>query len=156
MPSSIEERILDLIESKLEAITTGGGYEQTVGTVWRATQSPPPMESTPPSLQIRSEIVRSESLLRGADEKILEVTVICTAAQESDDEKLGDLMADVQKVVGANERWNDGSVNLARRTWMGDSGRHETETGESPGTGYVTFFVLFRVSSTSAYTLAEI
>jgi len=163
MATSIDERILDLIVTKLATITTGNGYEQTVSSanIWRATSSPQPMESTPPSLEVRHVDTAMEPHLRGAIECLMNVVIICSAAYDAADEAISDLVGDVVKLVLANKRWNDGSVNLAVRTWMGSPEIHETETGggvggDSPTTGAVPFTILFRVDATNPFAIKEI
>lgn len=157
MATSIDERLADLIETKLAAITTGAGFEETVTDVHRASDSPQPMEApTLPALQLRRDGTPKSPHLRGAMECTANFTVICIAARDAANEKISDLIADVEKVVMANERWNDGSVNLARRTWLTGSTFHETETDEETMTGIVEFSVLYRTEVGSPFTLAEI
>lgn len=159
MATSIEERLLDLIVTKLATITTGNGYEQTVLQVTRASMPEPPMEvpaNKIPALQLRHITTTKQPQLRGAYECLAEMEVICIAAQDATNEQLADLMADVEKVLNANKRWFDGAVNLARRTFVSGTVVHETETGESPATGSVPFVVLYRVDALDPYALKDI
>lgn len=160
MATSIEERILDLVKTKLEGITTGAGFEQTVLQVKRASGSEHPMEVPAdkiPALQVRHLQTVSAPHLRGAIECLMEVEIICIADQDATDEKLSDLMADVVKVIQANKRWDAGGSNfLARRTWVGSPIVHETEVTESPVTGAVPVTIVFRVDATNPYATKEI
>jgi hypothetical protein len=158
--TSIEERILDLVKTKLEAITTGAGFEQTVQQVTRASGPEQPMEvpaNKIPALQIRHLQTACAPHLRGAIECLMEVEIICIADQDAADEKLSDLMADVVKVIQANKRWDaGGGTFLARRTWVGNPIVHETEITETPVTGSVPFSIVFRVDATNPYATKEV
>lgn len=161
MATSIEERILDLVETALAAITTGNGYEQTVKKVERATQPDPPMEfdlaTEVPGLQIRHEGTATEPHLRGAVECRMDLKIICIAEYDATDEKISDLIGDVIDKLLADKRWDaGGSTFLARRTWITGAFTHETETDESPVTGEVNCTILFRVDATNPFAVKEV
>lgn len=159
MATSIEERILDLLATALQGIS-GGSYEQTVAKVSRASQSPPVMEyasNERPGLQIRHIETAMVPHLRGALECRMDLEIICIVDQDAADEKISDLIGDVCKVLKANERWDaGGGVYLARRTWITNSGKHETESPEDEVTGFISFSILFRVDATNLAAVKEI
>jgi hypothetical protein len=161
MATSIEERILDLMESKLEAISVGTGGEQSVVTVTRASQAKPVMQFTTaelPGLQIRHIETATVPHLRGALECQMNIEIICAVVGDAADEALSDLIADVLKVLEANKRWDAGGSNfLARRTWIVNWGKHEDELpGPNPQTGFVTVAILIRVDATNPFAVKEI
>jgi hypothetical protein len=161
MSTTIEERILDLVEAALTAITTGAGFEQTVKKVERATQPDPPMEfdiaTQVPGLQIRHETTTGEPHLRGALECRMDLKIVCIAEYSTDEEKISDLIGSVIDVLLTNRRWDaGGSTFLARRTWVTGAFVHETETNESPVTGEVNCSILFRVDATDPFAVKEI
>jgi hypothetical protein len=158
MPTSIDERLADLIQTKLDAIAPGGGFEEDVQAAHRASDSPPPMEAPNlPAVQLRRLATTQEPHLRGAYECVASFQVICIAQRDASNEKISDLIADVCKVIASNERWDvGGGVFLARRTWITGCAFHETETDEETMTGNVDFSVLFRVAEADPFTVKEV
>lgn len=157
MPSSIEERLLDLVVSKLATITVANGYQETVLSVTRASDEPGPLELSTaelPALQVRHLQTRKRLHLRGAYECVMDLDVVCMT--EQDDELLSDLKADVKKVLQANRRWNDGIENLARRTWTTDPLSHEVEVPEGISTAVIPCAIVFRVDATNPYLVKAI
>lgn len=156
MATSIAERILDRLANRLATITAANGYETDGVTVWRATEDQRPMETTPPAVEIRHNGTPSEPHLRGALECVMEVDLLCVAAYDAAGENISDLIGDVIKLVLANKRWNDGTDNLAVRTWVGEAEPHETEVGEDPVTAVVPVFIKYRVDATNPFALKSI
>lgn len=161
MATSIEERILDLMKTAMEGITTGAGHEQTVVKVTRASQAQPVMQFAAndlPGLQIRHIETVSAPHLRGAIECQMNLEVICAVAHDAADENLSDLIAAVLKVLEANQRWDaGGGTFLARRTWVTGWGKHEDELpGPNPQTGFVSVSILFRADATNLFAVKEI
>jgi hypothetical protein len=160
MATSIEERILDLLDAELSAIAVGAGDEQTVLTVTRASRGKPVMEFTAaevPGVQIRHLDTPSDPLIRDAQECEMRLELICAVTPDGPDEALSDLMADVRDLLMANERWDaGGGVFLARRTWITGSTPHETEIPNAPETGVVSCSILYRTESANSFATKEI
>lgn len=155
--TSVEERILDQIVTRLQAITVGGGYEQTVIRVTRASVAPAPLEvpaAELPALQVRHIATRDREHLRDAYEFVMDVQIVVIVAQG--DERLADLKADVEKVVHANRRWHDGTEYLARRTWINDPISHETEVQEQESTAVIPLSIVARHRSNSPYVVKAV
>ncbi len=160
-PSSaraLDDRIMDQVQPTLEEITEADGYHQDV-TVYR-----PPIgalefkaEETP-ALVIRRAGKSIRTHVRRAEEFVLTVKVICIVPNEGDDPRgdLADLIADVKRVVYLNRRWNDGTEDLARRTWFVDDADHETEVDEETLTGAVTFQILARADRQDLTQVKEV
>jgi hypothetical protein len=97
--------------------------------------------------------------IRGAEEGILQVEIICianSASAAAHDEALQDLVGDVKKVIYANKKWNDGTTDLARRTWIVEDVVHESEADEPQGTASVVIGILYRADRTALYTVKAI
>jgi hypothetical protein len=160
MATSIEERILDLLDAELSAIAVGAGDEQTVLTVTRASQDKPVMEFTPsevPGVQIRHLETVPEPLIRDAQECEMRLELICAVTPDASDEALSDLMADVRDLVMANERWEASpGVFLARRSWITSWSPHEAELPSAPATGVVSCSILYRTAAANSFATKEI
>jgi hypothetical protein len=153
MSTALDEQIMDLVVAKVATITTGNGYEQTVASasIFRASDSPTPAEiavASCPAVQVRrlSKVTRFH--LRGAEEFTLTLNLLCVvdASAADDDEAIQDLVNDVKKLVYANLLWNDGSSNLAARTWIVGETIHEAQVGEVTRTAIVTISIKARSS----------
>lgn len=142
----LADRILDLIETKLAAISVAGGYQVTVAGVHRPPLAHQDIPNLPAISLRRLPPKSSRWHLRGAEEFQLQVQLICVA---DDDDTLSQLMADARKVVLANLRWNDGAQDLAVRTWLDDDNQHEEEVDETPRTGRLAFTVMARADLTN-------
>lgn len=143
---ALDERIMQLIKPALETITVAGGFHQDV-----AVHRPPvaAYDFAPadcPALVIRrlAKVIRVH--IRRAEEFVLRVQVIGIVANSGADPygDLSNLMGDLKKVVYANRRWNDGSEDLARRTYITDDGIHEPEVDEATLTSELTFDIVAR------------
>jgi len=160
MATSIEERILDLLDAELSAIAVGAGDEVTVVTVTRASQEKPVMEFKPsevPGVQIRHIDSKKDPLIRDAQEVEMILELICAVTPDATDEALSDLMADVQDLVMSNERWDaGGGVFLARRSWISGSMKHEIEDPDAPQTGVVSCSILYRTELANSFATKEI
>lgn len=160
MATSIEERILDLLDDELSAIAIGVGDEQTVLTVTRASRGKPVMAFTPsevPGVQIRHLDTVDEPLIRDAQECEMRLELICAVTPDGTDEALSDLMADVRDLVMANERWEvSPGVFLARRSWITNWSPHETEIPDAPETGVVSCSIVYRTESANSFATKEI
>lgn len=154
MATALDEQILDRVVTKLADINGAGGYETNVpaANIHRPPIAPIPLKATDcPALIVRLFAKTSRWHLRGAEEFVLRVMVLCVVAAPAADanEELSDLIGDVKKLVIANEFWNDGSADLAERTWLVEDFRHETEVDEPTMTGGVVFEVLARSDLTN-------
>jgi hypothetical protein len=159
MPTSLDEQIMDQVATKLATITTGNGYEQTVVAVHRPPVGPLELEvGDCPALIVRKFSKVSRMHLRGAEEMLIGVKVLCVveADQTDSNERLQDLIADVKKLVYVNKRWHNGSSNLAQRTWVDEDQPHETEVVEGNLTGSVLLRILARADITNPYTVKAV
>lgn len=146
MAKDLADRILDLIETKLAAITVAGGYQVTVAGVHRPPLAHHDIPATPAISVRRLPPKASRWHIRGAEEFQLQVQLILVA---DTDEVLSQLMSDVRKVIAANLRWNDGSEDLAVRTWFDDDNQHEEEVVDlTPRTGRIAITIMARASVT--------
>jgi hypothetical protein len=160
MASSVEERLLDLVVSKLAGITVGNGYEETVlaANIHRG-QDIAPQEigaSDCPAACVRIASISTRWHLRGAEEILMELDLIGVVDAAGGDEALADLMADFRKLVYANKFWNDGSENLARRSWVIEDERYEVEVAEATLSGRVRVGILTRVDRSNPYSLKAV
>lgn len=124
MTKPLDEQIIDVVKTKLAAITVAGGYQtdMAAGRVhW------PPVgdlefdesdSSQLPAIIIRRASKATRWHLRGAEEMVLRLSL--TAVATTYDAALV-LMSDILKAVNANERWNNGSADLAVRTWLDEN-----------------------------------
>jgi hypothetical protein len=160
MPSSLDERLLDLVVSKIEGITVGNGYEETVlpANIHRG-QVIAPQEigaADCPAVCVYVAAIDSRWHLRGADEMTITVDLIGITDAAGGDEALADLLTDLKKLVYANKFWNDGSANLARRSWVVEDDRHEVEVAEATLSGRVRFLALVRADRSDPYSLKAV
>lgn len=143
---ALDERIMRRIKEILETISVANGYHQNV-TVKRPPEPHANFKSSDGFiLSIRREGEQGRSHIRRAYEFVLTVAVICISPNTgaTPEEDHADLRGDLKRIVHLNRRWNDGAVNLARRTWFLDTGVHETEVNEDTLTSEVVFQVLAR------------
>jgi len=148
MANSLTEQIVNLVETKLAGITVAGGYASTV--LAANIHQPPTAPQDIPAADCPAIVVRHLGNdprwhLRGAEELTLEVLLICLATTPA---LLAALMADVKKLVYANPMWNNGTANLARRTWVTGERQHETEVSEGVVSGSVFVSIVARASRT--------
>jgi hypothetical protein len=143
---ALDERIMAQIKTVLEGVTVANGYHQDV-TVVRPPEAPQSFGADDcPLYIIRRDVEQGRSHIRRAYEFILTVTIECVSANSGDtpEEDHANLRADLKHIVYQNRRWHDGSENLAQRTWILDTGVHETEVTERTVTSQVVFQVLAR------------
>lgn len=151
MANALEEQILAIIAQKLATITTDNGYQTNVVNVYRAsTGADPAPQAIPsedrPAVQLRCLPIGNRVHIRGAIEMRIPIEIICVVDQDAD--ALSKLVADVKKLLLANKRWNNGSADLARRTWLEDSLPHETEVAESDSSAAVLATIIARADQT--------
>lgn len=156
---ALDERIMQQIVDVLETITVANGYHQNV-TVHR-----PPVGSQEfgasdcPAVSVRRMGKDIRTHLRGAEEFILSVRLICIVENTTSPdpaEAIKNLMGDVKKAVYANRRWHDGTEFLARRTWFTEDGAKEPEIHEETITSTIVFQVLARASQTDYSQVKDI
>lgn len=143
---ALDERIMSQIKAVLEGVTIAEGYHQD------ANVTRPPESAFTFSAEdgyqyiIRKDAEEGRSHLRRAYEFTLTVMVICVSPNTGDtpEEDHANLRADLKHIVYQNRRWNDGSEDLAQRTWFLDSRVHETEVTEETVSSKVVFQVLAR------------
>jgi len=141
---ALEEQILEVVETKLETIDTGNGFRTTITEAYRALAGTPPLsraDADRPFIEIRHAITTPRWHIRGANEGILEVNLILVTDQ--DDDTIRNLLADATEVIDANTLWNDGSSNLADRTWVGERQGHEPEIDLAHVSASLQFFVKY-------------
>lgn len=138
MPVSLEEQILDCIQTKLVAGLVGV-------TVHR-----PPVALAEfnvedlPAVVIRRGKKEQSQHLRGATEMLLQVDLMCEVETDDDtNSALQELIRAVRVLVQTNRKWNNGT-DLARRTVILDDSEHEMETPEDKLSGFVTIGILAR------------
>jgi hypothetical protein len=146
--NALTQQIIDLIETKCAGITVVGGYNSTV--LAANIHHPPTAPQDIPAADCPAIVIRhlgndSRYHLRGAEELTLEVQFICMSTTDA---LLKNLMGDVKKLVYANPRWNSGSADLARRTWVAGERAHETEVAEGVVSGSVIVAIVARASRT--------
>jgi hypothetical protein len=154
----LEEKIRNLVVTKLATITIANGYNQN------ATVDRPPVGAYSyevadcPKLVVRSSKRGVRAHLRRAEEFVLEFRIICIVANSGGDPDgdLAKLMADVRRLVYTNRRWHNGAENLARRSWIPDDDTHETEVEEETLTSGVSFNVLARSSQTDLSQVKDV
>jgi hypothetical protein len=159
MASSLYEQLMDLVATKLATITVANGYEQTVVGVHRPPIALFDLETADlPALLVRQEDNAPRFHLRGAEEFVLEVEVICAVDGEAADkaEALSDLVADVKKLAHLNRYWNNGAANLARRTRITDGAHHETEVTEYVESAVVRFQIMARSDLKNPYIKKDV
>jgi hypothetical protein len=121
MTAPLDEQILSLVVSKLAGITVGNGYQTAMvaGRIHRPAVGELEFDADDadqvPALTVRRAARVSRWHIRGAEEFTLKVAITAIAATY--DAALV-LMSDVLKLVSANEAWNNGSSNLAVRSWI--------------------------------------
>lgn len=143
---ALDERIMARIKTVLATVTVANGYHQTV-TVTRPPEAPYQFKGTDcPLYVIRREVEQGRAHIRRAYEFVLTVAVICISRNSgaTPEEDHANLRGDLKKIVLANRRWHDGVSNLARRTWLLDTGVHEPEVSEDTVTSEVVFQVFAR------------
>jgi len=144
MPDALEEQILDLIETKLETITVANGFATTITDAYRASTGTPPLkraDADRPFIEIRRIECPRRWFIRGAMECRMEIDLVLVTDQN--DATIRALMADVLKLIDDNTRWNDGSANLADRTWIVSASFPEPEANLRQSLGFVKFTVKF-------------
>ncbi len=166
MATMLKEQILDTIVTKLAAINGAGGYETTVpaANIFRPSAPAAPLEiptTSMPALIVREVDHKPRPHIRGAEECILKVEIICIAESVSaaaHDEALQDLIGDVKKLVYANKRWATGGpgTELARRTWIEGDIAHEPEVNDVHATAAVLVAILYRADVTSLSTVKAV
>jgi hypothetical protein len=120
MTSPLEEQILSLFGTKAAAISVAGGYQTDMDSdrVLRAVgerEFDDTDEEQVPAICYRRGEKVDRWHLRGAIELILKIDVKVVAATYAE---AAALLGDVVKLVEANPLWNNGSSNLAARTWV--------------------------------------
>lgn len=155
----LEEQIRELVAAKLATITIANGYNQN------ATVHRPPVAvmdlgaADCPALSLRTSRRNLRPHLRGAEEFLLEVDVLCAVANTSapaSDEALAKLMADVRHLVYANPRWHDGSKFLAVKSWIPEDRVHETEVLEATISSFVRFIIKARSSQSDLTAVKDV
>lgn len=145
MPTSVEERVADTIVTKLKTITIANGYQQDVaaGSVfWPPVGVQAVNVSEMPAIILMRLSKDARDHIRDATEFQQPYRALCVA---STPEACAALRGDVRKLIYANTVWNDGSENLARRTWITDDRAHEFKTTRARHSGSLEFMVLVRV-----------
>lgn len=156
MANSLTEQIVNLIETKCAGITVANGYASTV--LAANIHQPPTAPQDIPAADCPAIVIRHlgndvRYHLRGAEELTIEVQFICLSTTAA---LLAALMADVKKLVYANPRWNTGSADLARRSWVMGERQHETEVAEGVVSGSVIISVVARASKTDPTSVKAI
>lgn len=150
MPNSLDEQILDVVAAKV-ALISG------VTTVRRALVGPAPLEVQTSELnlvEIRHLRTTPRWHIRGAYECIAQVELCAVTAQA--DHTIRNLVADLLDMVDTYNRWNDGSSNLAERSWTGEVEIHEPEVSESVATATLQVFIKFYSDRTDPTAVKEI
>ncbi len=158
MADPIRERIIKQIKLDLEGIMVANSFEQDVQKVHRNNEAVIQMDERPAlSIVDRGDVKKRH--IRLAYENTMQLEILAFTLEHDDTERfeeLSRLHADVEKVVAANERWNDGSVNLAHRTFMTALTVSQSETGQPYGTTLTTLTVMYRVQELDPYALRSI
>lgn len=121
MTAPLDDQIMVLIETKVAAISIAGGYQTDMEAdrvhypaVGELEFSEDELEDGP-QVSIRRGERRSRMHLRGAEEFTLKVDIKWTCATRASAVLL---MGDLTKLIAANPLWNNGSTNLAAKTWI--------------------------------------
>ena len=158
MADPIRERILQQIESDLLTITTVNGFEQTIEKVHRDNEAVIQMDERPAlSIVDRGDIKRRH--IRLGYENTMQLEILAFTLEHEDDERVMEisrLHADVEKIVAANERWNDGSINLANRTFMTGLTTSQGETTQPYATALTVLTILYRVQELDPYAVRDV
>lgn len=154
MATARREAVIQAVKARLETITTGNGYEQTVAKVYRPQKSALTVNEWP-NLQIidRGDAVRWH--IRDAYENRMTLEIIGHIEKGDDTERvdaISDLLADVEKAVMVDETFS----SLARRTWVSALALDLSEPSEPIAQGSITLEIMYRVSRTDPYTTKSI
>lgn len=144
MTKPLDDQILDLIATKVAAMTVIGGYQTDMEAsrvhrpaVGELEFSSDDLEDGP-QVSIRRGARMPRVHLRGAEEFILKVDIKVTA--ETYDEASA-LMGDLVKLIGANKLWNNGSANLAAKSWIEENDLQDFDVEASESVGQMTLCV---------------
>lgn len=145
MTVPLEEQLFELVAVKLATITVANGYLQTVANVYRPPQAPQRVPvSDCPALAPRQVDKDSRYHLRDCEEMTVTLRIMAMVDAAGGLAALHNLLGDVRKLAYANQRWNDGTRDLAVRTWVANSRPHETEVDEAVLTGMVEISIVAR------------
>ena len=144
MAKTIDEQLLDLLETKVAAIATSGGYQTDMAAdrvhfpcVGELEFSADELEDGPQiTIRRASKAVRTH--IRGAHEITLKVDIRITAASR---DELTAVMGDLVKLAKANALWNNGSINLAAKTWWEEDDAQDNEVDEAALVGQMLLCV---------------
>ena len=154
MATSIRETILDNVVTRMEAITTGSGYEQTVSKCYRPHVGAFNITEYPAVvLQVLQEGHRRH--VRLAYEIRMRIGLRCyieSSAEEDRNEQLQDLMGDVVKAMQTDETWSGKAIG----TEVLSMGTVEDEIVAPAAVGIVEMEILYRVKRDDPYTVKVI
>lgn len=124
MTNPIDDQILALIETKVAAISVAGGYQTDMAAGRVHYPAVGELEfsadelTAGPQVSIRRAARSSRMHLRGAEEFVLKADIKWTCATR---DQAAALMGDLLKLIAANPLWNNGSTNLAAKSWIEES-----------------------------------
>lgn len=141
MTAPLDDQILNLLETKAAAISIAGGYQTDMAAdrvhrpaVGELEFSSDELEEGP-QITIRRGSRATRLHLRGAEEFVLKVDIRVTAATE---EEASALMGDLVKLIAANQLWNNGSSNLAAKTWIEENDLQDFDVDAAEAVGQMT------------------
>ena len=160
MADTIGEQISQLVKTRLDGVTTGGGYNNTL-TVTRATSAD--LKDGPKYTNNRAVIIEGdEDITEGTQAQTTEertkpyqvdlYKVIATNDSTPVDQALNNVAGDVERAIVSDRFWNDGNDDLAMNTFLDGSERFEPVDGSAFGIR-VFFRIQYRTSETTPFSL---
>lgn len=149
--SSIREQILVLVKAKLETITTGNGYNNTISTVER-TRTTPINKSEMPCIFIYEEseaVAASGGLVNlGLYDNNLNITLECWIKDDSTEKgtQLNSLLEDVVKAMQSNYNWTNGSGTSLAVDTQYEGNQTLLEFASAKGQGFLALLVNFNIN----------
>jgi len=148
--SSIRERIMQLVKAKLETITTGNGYNNTINTVER-TRTTPVNKSEMPCIFIyedgESVSAIGGTVNLGLYENQLSLILECWIKDDSTEKgtQLNALLEDVIKAMQENYSWTDGGGTCLAVDTQYQGNQTLLEFASAKGNGFLALLVNFNI-----------
>lgn len=155
--AALEEQILSRIENRLETILIANGFLLDVADAFRALDETAPLQRPDTDhnfIEIRHMGTDRSVHIRGAYECFMTVKLIGSTNQSGS--TIRDLQADILELLNSNIRWNDGSTDLADRSWVTEVGIQEPEAGQDMAHTVLTFIVKFYEDAADPSLVKEI
>lgn len=144
--SSLRQQLLDAVKTRLETITTGNGYQTSLGSKVYLCRPIAPQDSELPQVVIWDLAEETEQRQAGVwqNSLVIELHVFQSGATMANGDFARSAVDDLHKALGTDVRWSNLALDTRPR-----SNRYEIdqETRKLTGTIVLEFEILYRCAA---------